>query len=106
MIRVLAVVAVLGWPAALGRWFGADKVKHFLMSAMVQSTVYSSARAVGATNQASQLVGGGAVAGIGLLKEVRDRRAHKPFSIEDLVWDVSGGIAAAALLNGTSKGTR
>ncbi|HEU4996104.1 MAG TPA: hypothetical protein VFT29_14910 [Gemmatimonadaceae bacterium] len=105
MIRVLAVVAVLSWPPALGRWFGADKVKHFLMSALVHSTAYSTAQALGAGNQTSQVVGGTAVAGIGVLKEVHDRRAHKPFSIEDLVWDASGGVAAAALLNGARRGT-
>jgi uncharacterized protein YfiM (DUF2279 family) len=105
MLRVAAMIALLGWPSVLGRWFGVDKVKHFLMSALVQSTAYSASRVLGADHQASQVVGGSAVAGVGVLKEVYDRHVHKPFSIEDLVWDASGGVAAAALMNGTRRGT-
>src|SRR5207302_1930225 len=30
-----------------------------------------------------------------------DRRAKKPFSVEDLAWDAAGAVSAAALLSGT-----
>lgn len=105
MIRVLGLVALLSLPPQLNRWLGADKVKHFLMSALVQSAAYSTARAVGVDRVPSQIVGGASVMGIGLWKERRDRRAKKPFSLEDLVWDAAGGVSAAALLNG-ARGTQ
>jgi putative lipoprotein len=101
MNRVLLLVAVLNWPFALNRWFGADKIKHFLMSALVQSATYSVGRIAGVDRSASQVTGAAAVLSIGVAKEIHDRRAGKPFSIEDLVWDAAGGVAAAALLNGT-----
>ena len=101
MMRVLVLAAALNWPFALNRWFGADKVKHFLMSALVQSATYSAGRVARIDRGTSQLIGGGAVMATGVWKEFHDRRAGKPFSVEDLVWDASGGFAAAALLNGT-----
>jgi len=100
MIRIMAAIALLQWPFALERWFGADKLKHFLMSALIQSTAYSTARAAGVSRAPSQMVGAAGVAGIGVWKELHDRRSRKPFSIEDLVWDAGGGLAAASLLNG------
>jgi len=82
-------------------WLGSDKVKHFFVSAMVQSVVYSGARAGGLDRRSAQLAGGGAVLVVGVWKEARDRRAARPFSIPDLAWDAAGGLAAASLLNGT-----
>lgn len=105
MIRAFGLVALLSLPPTLDRWFGADKVKHFFMSALVQSTVHSTARVVGIDRAPSQILGGVAVMGIGVWKERQDRRAKKPFSLEDLLWDAAGGAAAGALLNGT-RGTR
>jgi uncharacterized protein YfiM (DUF2279 family) len=101
MIRVAAAILVLSWPFSLDRWFGADKLKHFLMSALIQSTVYSTARAAGVAESPSRIAGGAAVMGAGILKERQDRRASKPFSIEDLAWDAAGGVAAGALLSRT-----
>jgi uncharacterized protein YfiM (DUF2279 family) len=106
VIRIVAFAALLGWPLALGRWFGADKLKHFLMSALIQSTTYSTARAVGVGDSPSRIVGGAAVAGVSLWKEVHDRRTSKPFSVEDLTWDAAGAVAADALLGHTRKDPR
>jgi len=86
---------------ALPPFFGADKVKHFLLSFLVQSTGYSMSRAAGLDRGASQAVGAAGVATVGLLKEIQDKRRGKPFSIGDLAVDAAGGLAAAALLNGT-----
>jgi uncharacterized protein YfiM (DUF2279 family) len=105
VIRVWGLVALLALPPAFNRWFGADKLKHFLMSALVQSAGFSTARTVGLDRAPSQVIGGAAVLAIGLWKERQDRRTKKPFSVEDLVWDAAGGAAAGALLNGT-RGTR
>lgn len=102
MIRVLLLASAMAWPGpGTARWFGADKIKHFLLSALVQSVTYSSARAVRVDRAPAQAMGGAAVLGVGVLKEIHDRRSGKPFSIEDLFWDSAGGISAAALLNGT-----
>ena len=101
MITRPILAAVLAAQLALPPFFGADKVKHFLMCFLVQSTAYSAARAAGLERGASQVVGGAGVATVGLLKEVQDKRHGKPFSIGDLAVDAAGGVAAAALLNGT-----
>ena len=101
MMRVAAFVLLLQVPPVLQHWFGADKVKHFLMSALIQSTTYSAARAAGVQRSTSQTLGGVATGTVGILKEVHDKRVGKPFSIQDLVWDAAGGVAAASLLNGT-----
>lgn len=82
-------------------FFGADKVKHFLMSFLVQSTGFAAGRAVGLNRANSQVVGAAGVATVGLVKELQDRRRKKPFSVADLTWDAAGGVAAASLMNGT-----
>lgn len=99
MIKILALTAMLhtAWPG--GPWFGADKVKHFLMSAMVQSVTFSTARWAGASRADSHLAGAAASVSVGLWKELRDRKAQRPFSVADLVWDAAGAASAAALLN-------
>jgi uncharacterized protein YfiM (DUF2279 family) len=101
MIRVVAMLTVLSGPPSADRWFGADKLKHFLMSAMVQSTAFSAARAAGIRRPSAQIVGGVSTVSVGFLKELHDRRSGKPFSLRDLLWDAGGGVSAAALLNGT-----
>ena len=78
-----ALVATLAPP---GGWFGTDKLKHFLMSAMVHSAAFSIARASGAQRSGAQVSGAVSAATIGLLKELHDRRVGKPFSVGDLLW--------------------
>lgn len=101
MIRALALVAMLGAAPPLDSWLGADKLKHFLMSAFVQSTAFSIARAAGATRPNAQALAGVSTAGVGIWKELQDHRTGRRFSIKDLAWDGAGALAAAALLNGT-----
>jgi putative lipoprotein len=101
MIRVVAMLTVLTGPPSTDRWFGADKLKHFLMSALVQSTAFSAARAAGIRRPSAQIIAGVSTVSVGLLKEIHDRRVGKPFSVADLTWDAGGGVSAAALLNGT-----
>ena len=103
MITAIVLALGLATPTSTPRdsWFGADKVKHFLVSAMIQSAAFSAARAAGASRPVAQAVGGVSVATIGVWKELRDRRDQKPFSPRDLSWDAAGALAAAALLNGT-----
>lgn len=99
-VRSLAALMLVA-QLALPPFFGADKVKHFLMSFLVQSTGYSAARAAGLDRGPSQAVGAAGVATVGILKEIQDKRRHKPFSLGDLAVDAAGGVAAAALLNGS-----
>lgn len=82
----------------VGSWFGADKLKHFLMSALVHSAAFSATRAAGADKRVSNAVAAASSAAIGVSKEVRDRRHRKPFSGQDLAWDAAGAGAMAALL--------
>jgi uncharacterized protein YfiM (DUF2279 family) len=82
-------------------WFGADKVKHFLISAFVQSTTYSIARLAGAGRTESHIIGAAATLSVGVMKEVYDLRSKGRFSRGDLFWDAAGTVSAAALLNHT-----
>ena len=85
------------------RWFGSDKVKHFLTSAFVQSATYATLQAAGAERGAA-LAGASVVtlsAGVG--KEWLDRRRGGPFSGRDLVWDAAGAGAASILLVRTQR---
>jgi uncharacterized protein YfiM (DUF2279 family) len=96
----LALVAAISVNAA-NPWLGADKVKHFLLSAFIQSGAFAAARAMGANHSNAQLLAGVTTAGFGIGREVHDRRVGRPFSVPDLAWDAAGALAAAALLNGT-----
>lgn len=99
MIVELALAASMAVP---GRPIpGPDKVKHFFMSALVQSVSFSIARAAGADRSSAQVAAGISTMSVGLLKEVRDARAGIGFSVPDLFFDAAGALAAAALLNGT-----
>lgn len=100
MIRELSVAVLLAAPPRDG-WFGTDKVKHFFMSAFVQSAAFSAARAAGASTSAAQGTGALATAVVGIGREVYDRRRGRIFSVKDLAWDAAGGIAAASLLGRT-----
>lgn len=100
MLRTLALVTLLHGPSP-NTWFGADKVKHFFMSAFVQSAAFSAARAARLDRSNAHAVGGVTTLTVGVWKEMRDRRARSGFSVTDLVWDAVGGAAAASLLNGT-----
>lgn len=88
-------------PPAADAWLGTDKVKHFLMSAFIQSAAFSVARAAGVSRSNAQVIGGISSLTFGLGKEVLDRRRARQFSVKDLVWDGAGALTAAALLNGT-----
>lgn len=82
-----------------GPWFGADKIKHFLMSAFVHSTAFSIARSAGVQRSGAQAAGAVGAVTVGIWKELHDRRVGKPFSVPDLLWDGAGAASAAALLH-------
>lgn len=106
MIGALALaVVVSAQPAADGPLPGSDKVKHFFMSAFVQSLSFSVSRAAGLDRSDAQLVAGISTMSVGLLKELDDRRSGRSFSAADLAWDAAGALAAGAILNGTRETT-
>jgi putative lipoprotein len=110
-MQPLLVVALMlqtragGGPAHPRRdsWLGADKVKHFFVSAFVQSLAYGGLRATGARHDASLAGASAATAALGVAKELRDRRAYGVFSVRDLTWDVAGGGSATVLLTRTVR---
>lgn len=101
----LAVNLVLAQHAVVrDRWFGADKIKHFFVSAFIESVAFSLAQAAGANRSTALASGIGAAAVVGVGREIHDRR--KPgnrFSYRDLVWDAAGAGSAALLLSRTIK---
>jgi uncharacterized protein YfiM (DUF2279 family) len=85
------------------RFFGEDKLKHFFTSFVVTSLAASGARAAGLDQGTSLLVGVGTGATVGVLKEVSDlRREGAQASVYDIVWDL-GGVGAAAALNARTQ---
>src|SRR6266567_376609 len=64
-------------------WFGADKVKHFLMSAFIESLTFSGLQAAGAHRSASFAGAIGATAVFGIGKEIHDKQRGEPFSLHD-----------------------
>ncbi|HEY0527952.1 MAG TPA: DUF2279 domain-containing protein [Gemmatimonadaceae bacterium] len=92
--------------AAVAResWFGADKIKHFFISAFVESLAFSGLQAAGANRRVA--LGGGIAtsAAIGIAREIHDwRTPGKWFSYRDLTADAVGIGAAAILLRHTAR---
>jgi len=80
------------------RWFGADKVKHFFVSAFAQSVAFSTLRAAGASRDGSLAGATAFTAAVGVGKELHDRPRVEGFSARDLVWDAAGAGAATLIL--------
>jgi uncharacterized protein YfiM (DUF2279 family) len=85
-------------------WFGVDKIKHFFISAFIESISYSALQAANVKRRPALAGAIGVTAGIGLARELHDRR--KPgsrFSYRDLTWDALGIGAGAVMLTHTRK---
>lgn len=92
-------VLVLGLHAGAGdRWFGSDKVKHFFLSAFVESVSYSALRAVNVRHDPALIAASSLTLGVGIGKEIYDHHSYGHFSVKDLTWDVAGNAAAATVL--------
>jgi putative lipoprotein len=85
-------------------WFGIDKVKHFFMSAFIESVSYSALQAAH-VNHRSALAGAiGVTAAFGVGREIHDSRNPKNhFSIKDLGWDAIGAGAGVVLSSHTIR---
>jgi uncharacterized protein YfiM (DUF2279 family) len=77
---------------------GPDKVKHFFLSAFVQSASYSALRLGGVEHHGALMAAAVTTVAVGVGKEVRDARSGGRFDVGDLAWDLAGGAAAAAVL--------
>jgi uncharacterized protein YfiM (DUF2279 family) len=75
-----------------------DKLKHFFLSAFVQSVSYSALRIGGLEHDGALVGASAATVAVGIGKEVRDSRAGGRFDVRDLAWDLAGGATAAAVL--------
>jgi putative lipoprotein len=85
-------------------WFGIDKVKHFFMSAFIESVSYSVLQAAHVKRRPALAGAIGVTAAFGVAREIHDKR--KPgsrFSYRDLTWDALGTTAGAVMLTHTMK---
>lgn len=84
-------------------WFGSDKIKHFLISAFIESMTFSGLQAAGAHRNASFAGAIGATAVFGIGKEIHDKQRGEAFSIHDITWDAAGGGSAFLMLRHTQR---
>jgi uncharacterized protein YfiM (DUF2279 family) len=77
---------------------GPDKLKHFFLSAFVQSTSYSALRLGGVEHDGALVTASVVTVAVGITKEVHDARSGRRFDVRDLLWDVAGAAAATAVL--------
>ncbi|HXQ78270.1 MAG TPA: DUF2279 domain-containing protein [Gemmatimonadaceae bacterium] len=85
-------------------WFGIDKVKHFFMSAFIESVSYSLLQASGVHHRPAMAGAIGITLGFGLAREIHDQRSPgNIFSVRDLTWDAIGTGAGAVLLSHTIR---
>lgn len=84
-------------------WFGSDKIKHFLMSAFIQSLTFSGLQYAGAHRNAAFAGSIGVTAAFGIGKEFHDKRIGEPFSLRDISWDAAGAGSAIVMLRHTQR---
>ncbi|HEY7894822.1 MAG TPA: DUF2279 domain-containing protein [Gemmatimonadaceae bacterium] len=80
-------------------WFGPDKLKHFFVSAFVESASYSALRAARVSHHDAIVSAAGIAVSVGIAKELHDARTPEGFSFRDLTWDAAGTAAGAAFLS-------
>jgi uncharacterized protein YfiM (DUF2279 family) len=85
-------------------WFGIDKIKHFFISAFIESVTYSALQAAKVKRSPALSGAIGVTAAVGVAREIHDkRRPGNRFSYRDLTWDALGIAAGAAMLSQTIK---
>jgi len=85
-------------------WFGIDKIKHFFISAFIESVSYSALQAARVKRRPALTGAIGVSAALGVARELHDRRTPgNRFSYRDLTWDALGAAAAATMLKHTVK---
>ena len=84
-------------------WWGPDKIKHFFISAFIESLAFSALQAIGAGRDAAFAGALGTTAAFALGREIHDKRTKGIFSVPDLTWDAAGGGAALLVLRSTQR---
>ena len=84
-------------------FLGPDKVKHFFMSAFLESVGFSGMQIAGANRSVSLGAAVTVTAAAGVARELHDKRTKGLFSFGDLTWDALGIGAAALLLSHTQR---
>ena len=79
-------------------WFGVDKVKHFVVAAVVETAGYAAFHGAGLRPRASLTGATLLTAGASVGKEIFDRRRTGLFSVRDLAWDAAWGGTAFVIL--------
>jgi uncharacterized protein YfiM (DUF2279 family) len=86
-------------PAPPDRWFGEDKVQHFMAAFAITNLTYGTARLVGLERGAALATAGVAAGAAGVGKELRDLSTSGHFSMKDLVWDGAGLAAGLTVVS-------
>ena len=82
-------------------WLGVDKLKHFFMSAFIESLTFGGLQAIGANRNTAFAGAIATTAGFAVGKELYDRKSYGLFSYRDLTWDAAGAGAAIIMLKST-----
>jgi len=85
-------------------WFGADKIKHFFMSAFIESITFSALQAARVNHRAALGSAIGVTMAVGVGREIHDKRTPgNIFSVRDLTWDAVGAASGAVMLSHTIR---
>jgi putative lipoprotein len=84
-------------------FFGFDKVKHFMMSGFIEAVGFNSLQAVNVDRSASLAASTAVTLGIGVARELHDRRTTGLFSLGDLTWDTLGTAAALLIFSHSQR---
>jgi uncharacterized protein YfiM (DUF2279 family) len=85
-------------------WFGIDKLKHFFMSAFIESVTYSALQAAHVKHRPALGGAVGVTLAVGVGREIHDSRVPgNLFSLRDLTWDAIGTAAGAVLSSHTIR---
>lgn len=106
LVGFCLAVNIIYAQAAVARdsWFGIDKIKHFFISAFIESISYSALQASGVKRRPALGTAIGVSATFGVAREIHDKR--KPgnrFSYKDLSWDALGISVGAVMLTHTIR---
>lgn len=101
MKAALTLAMLLGGPP--DSWFGVDKIKHFVVSALAQSVTYSALQYAGMEHRSALAASLATGVALGVGREVHDRRTKGLFSVRDLAWDAAGLGAATLLIHHSQR---
>ena len=105
-VGLVLAVNIIYAQAAVARdsWFGIDKIKHFFISAFIESVSYSALQAARANHRTALTGAIGVSAAFGVARELHDKRTPgNRFSYKDLTWDALGVGAGAVMLRHTTR---